>query len=738
MTATATPPDTAPPDPPEPPSPPLPVVLWRDPRIGPLLRVALVVVGLPLVINTWAGTNPPLGVYLNGAIVGSLYGLVAIGLILIYRANRIINFAQASMGAVPAVGAILLVVQRDMPYALSIPVMLGGAVALGALVEVLFIRRFANAPRLILTLATIGIAQLLVFFEDILPRWVGGRQLPNVRFETPFGEHARFIGGVRFSLDHLVTVVVVVVLTAALAAFFRYSRTGMAVRASAENAERASLLGIPVRRVATIVWIIAAVLSAVGVYQRAAVTGTLPAGLAGTSTLLFGLVPAVVARMEKIPLALGAGIVMGIIDQTVFYTTRNATIAGAFVLPLLLVALLLQRSRLSRAEDTGVATWRQVKEFRPIPKEMRSLREVVAGTWVVRAVVLALVIALPYLAGPGRQDLASLLIVYAIVGVSLVMLTGWGGQISLGHFAFAGVGAAVAGGLVANHDVHFVLALVAAGLAGSAISVVIGIPAVRLPGLFLAATTLAFAANTQYFFLDREYFGWLLPDVGAYVERPILFGRIDLRGDHAMYFACLVVLALTVAVAQSIRGQRSGRIMIAVRDNTRAAQSYGINPTRTRLVSFAFSGFFAAIAGGLLAHVQGVVDPAVFTPERSLQLFSMAVIGGLTSVGGAFAGALYIVGFQYFLPTYQLLASGIGMLLLLMFFPGGLSELGFTLRDAFLRRIASQRGLHVPSLLADSRQESDELREAEESAVEEAVAGVTSVTDEPAPAGAST
>jgi branched-chain amino acid transport system permease protein len=508
----------------------------------------------------------------------------------------------------------------------------------------------------------------------------------------------------------------------------------MAVRASAENAERASLMGIPVRRVATVVWAIAALLSAVGVFQRTAVTGTLPMGLAGTSTLLFGLVPAVIARMERIPVALAAGIVMGIIDQTVFYTTRNATIAGAFVLPLLLVALLVQRTTLSRAEDSGVATWRQVKEFRPVPTEMRGLREVVLGTWVLRIGVLALVVALPYLVGPGRQDLASLLIVYAIVGVSLVILTGWGGQISLGQFAFAGMGAAVAGGLAANHDVHFILSLVAAGIAGSVISVVIGIPAVRLPGLFLAATTLAFAANTQYFFLQDDYFGWLLPDPSNYVERPILFGRIDLRGDHAFYFTCLAVLGLTAAVAMSVRSQRSGRIMIAVRDNARAAQSYGINPTRTRLAAFAFSGFFAAVAGGLLAHVQGVVDPAVFTPDRSLQVFAMAVIGGLTSVGGAFAGAVYIIGFQYFLPTYQLLASGVGMLLLLMFFPGGLSELGFTLRDAFLRRVAINRGLHVPSLLADAREEQAELQAAEEDVVLEATAAVEAVADVEEPA----
>jgi hypothetical protein len=153
--------------------------------------------------------------------------------------------------------------------------------------------------------------------------------------------------------------------------------------------------------------------------------------------------------------------------------------------------------------------------------------------------------------------------------------------------------------------------------------------------------------------------------------------------------------------------------MIAVRDNPRAAQSYGINLTRTRLAAFAMSGFFAAIAGALFAHLQGVVDPNVFTPQRSLEVFAMAVIGGLTSVGGALAGAMYIVGFEYFLPQYSLLASGLGMLVLLLFFPGGLSELGFTMRDAYLRRLAAKKRIHVPSLVADSRHAFFDNREEE-------------------------
>jgi branched-chain amino acid transport system permease protein len=511
-------------------------------------------------------------------------------------------------------------------------------------------------------------------------------------------------------------------LAGGLGAFFRFTNIGMAVRASAENADRAALMGIPVRRVRTIVWMIAALMSGVGVFQRTILIGNLPAGLTGATTLLYGLAPAVIARMKSIPVAIIAGFGIGIIDVGTFYATRNSTLSTALVLPIVVIALLVQRSKLSRSEDSGVETWQQVKEVRPIPEELLHERSVVIARWVVRAVIAALVLALPYLTGKGRTDLASVLIVYAIAGVSLVVLTGWAGQISLGQFAFVGVGAAVAGGLVANHHMDLITALFIAGLVGATFAVLIGLPAVRLPGLFLAVTTLAFAANIQYFFLQSQYFPWLLPKSGEFVERPILWGRLDLRGDHAFYYTCLFFFVLAAASARSVRTHRSGRVLMAVRDNPRAAQSYGISATRSRLAAFAISGFFAAVAGGLFAHIQGVVDPNQFSPSQSLQIFAMTVIGGLTSVGGALVGALYVLGFQYFLPDYSLLASGMGMLLLLLFFPGGLSELGINLRDAYLRRVAIKKGIHVPSLLADSLEGQAEVREETDELFEEIAA----------------
>ena len=694
---------------------------WAHPTGGPVLRLVLaylvfIEIGVQLLfgridvgfLDVGRRSAPvPHGVFVNGAVVGCLYSLVAIGLILVYRANRVINFAQASLGAVPALLALVLMSRRGLPYVVAIPIVLVGGALLGGAVETGIVRRFKSAPRLILTVATIGIGQLLAFIEFWTPKWVSGEVLPPTNFPTPLRRFSFEVGIVRFTGDHLLTVIVVGVLVAGLGAFFRYTDIGIAVRASAENANRAALLGIPVARVSTVVWVIAATLSAVGVFLRGPLVGLPVGGLTGPAVLLFGLAAAVIARMEKLAVAFVAGMALGIVDQSAVFSTRRPTLAYAIMLAVIVGALLLQRGAAGRAHDTGVATWQMVKEFRPVPTELRGLREVALGKGILGVLVAAIVLGAPMLVGDERLGLATLVVIYAMVGVSLVVLTGWAGQISLGQFAFAGVGAAVAGGLAANHDWDFFMTLWVAGLAGAAIAVLIGLPALRIQGLLLAVTTLAFAFTVENFVLNPEFFGWLLPEDLAFVERPILYGRFSIESDMRFYYACLVFLGLSVLAARSLRRLRSGRVLIGVRDNTRALQAFGVNPARTRLAAFAISGFIAAIAGALLAYQQGTVDAATYSPTTSIQLFTMTVIGGLTSLPGALLGAAYVVGVPYLLQDHVenigLLSTGIGLLVLLLFVPGGLSEVAYRGRDRFLRALARRHGVHVPSLVADSR-----------------------------------
>jgi branched-chain amino acid transport system permease protein len=299
----------------------------------------------------------------------------------------------------------------------------------------------------------------------------------------------------------------------------------------------------------------------------------------------------------------------------------------------------------------------------------------------------------------------ALVVIIAIVGVSLVILTGWSGQISLGQFGFAGVGAGVAGGLTTHFQTDFFLCIIAAGLAGAIAAVLIGVPALRIQGLFLAVTTLAFAFTVQYFLLNKDYFGWALPRQGDVVGRPILYDKFDMSTDTRFYFLCLFFLGLSLLAARSLRKNRSGRIMIGVRDNGRGVQAYGVNLARTRLAAFAISGFIAAVAGALLAFHSQQVDATTFSPERSISVFTIAVIGGLTSLPGAVLGAVWVEGVPFLFDGSQfvrLLTSGVGLLVLLLVVPGGLSEIMYRCRDTFLRWVAKRNNIHVPSLVADS------------------------------------
>jgi branched-chain amino acid transport system permease protein len=150
-----------------------------------------------------------------------------------------------------------------------------------------------------------------------------------------------------------------------------------------------------------------------------------------------------------------------------------------------------------------------------------------------------------------------------------------------------------------------------------------------------------------------------------------------------------------------VRRSRTGRVLVAIRDNEVAARSYGVNVTRATLGAFAMSGFLAAVAGALFVHQQSGLAADPYLPQRSLDLFSMVVIGGLGSLPGAVLGATYVHGANFFLPLeWQFLASGIGLLLILLLFPAGLGGVLADLRDEALRRVARRRGLVVPSLLS--------------------------------------
>ena len=644
----------------------------------------------------------PAGIVLTGIVIGSLNGLVALGMVLVYRAQRIINFAQADVGGVGAVLAIELVQVYNWNYFAAIGAGLLVAAALGATSEFLVVRRFFRSPRLILTVATIGIQQLFGAIELYLPT---AFRAPNRlrQFETPFTSVSFNLSPTSFNGDEILVMIAVPAILLGLVAFFRFNRVGIAVRGAAENAERASLLGIPVKRLGTIVWIIAALLAAVAACLRAPVTGTGIAGLTGASLILRGLAPAIIGRMENFGVTLAAALGLGVIEQAMIWNFAHADLVDAALLVAVIVALLVQRTRRDRADALAASSWRSVGEVRPIPTEMRRLPEVRGALWGFGAVVVGVLVTAPLFLQPAQLSLATGVLIYGIIACSLVILTGWAGQLSLGNMAIAGLGAAVSAQMYLHFGWDMFRSIAVGTLTGALLALMVGIPALRIRGLFLGATTLALAVATGTVFLQPAFVPWLAP-TGS-IPRPVLIQRFDLAPERNFYYLCLVSVTLAVGLSYRLRASQLGRSWIAVRDNERAARGLSIDHTRAKILAFLTSGALAAFGGSLFAFDIQSVPAGFFGGDTSLNLFVMVVIGGLGSIAGALFGAAYIrIAQIYILGPAHLLVTGVGLLVVLLYLPGGLGSLLYGVRDAYLRWVARRRAMIVPSLNMDADQ----------------------------------
>jgi ABC-type branched-subunit amino acid transport system ATPase component/ABC-type branched-subunit amino acid transport system permease subunit len=395
----------------------------------------------------------------------------------------------------------------------------------------------------------------------------------------------------------------------------------------------------------------------------------------------------------------GLGITSGLFE---FNMPRYGSAIGDVVnlVAILLGLLFLQRKR-SRADDAE-ETFSSTGILKPIPDALRRLPEVVAGRVGVMVAVAVVILVVPLVAGPGMTLEYTAALIYGIIAISLVVLTGWSGNVSLGQFAFAGVGGVLAGELIERANADLFLSLAAAGAAGAVLAVIVGIPALRIRGAYLAAVTLALGVAMDTFFLNPTYFPNIIPQ--AFL-RPVLWQRFDLASNKSFYFLCLGFLVLTILFIQGLRRARPGRVLLATRDNEKAVAAMSVPPVRTKLAGFVLAGAIAGIAGGLYAVLLGAVAFNTFDPSYGLVVFSMAVIGGLGSISGVLMGVALIEVLSYSFPKYQLVFTGAGLLLVLLFLPGGLAEGVQSIRDRLLKIVAVRRGILVPSLVADKRVE---------------------------------
>jgi len=700
----------------------------------------------------------PTGVMLQGVVLGLINAMVVLGLILVYRANRVINFAQASIGTFPAAiaGAVVLfgapsaaanvalalfsasvfvlrsltVGRRNVPLALAIGAgvftfsfgglyvaqhfgWLGGisvgltvAVFSGLGTHTIVISRLRNSPRLVLTVATIGLAQFFAILALLVPRmWnhvalvdpVGDR----TGFDVPFG-WTLTISSTVFGTAEVAAGGIAIFSIVVIALGLRYTNLGIAARAAADSGTRASMLGVPVPRVEAGVWIATSVLAFLATWAHAGILGLELTPGVGLRVMVAALGAMAVGGFRSIPAQLLAAVSIGVLIQATgpagghSLTLTDAVLAGVVV-----VGLLVRKASNLRSDRDTSSSWQTAAEPRGLPFELSRVTWLRALRLFGLLAVVAAAAALPLVVGQSEVLRASTLIGLIVITMSVVVLTGWTGEITLGQMSFAATGAAVAAAATLNWHVDITLALLMGGLAGGAVAVVVGIPSIRRSGMFLAVTTLAFALAATNYLLNPTVVSWIPTQDVA--RRPLL-GIWSLESRSSMYWLALTVAVLCFAGVIGVRRTRVGRVLRAVRDNPSGAQAYGVSVPGARLLAFAMSGFLAGVGGVLLFSIQERFEVAQYGANESVNVFISAVVGGAGSLLGAVLGAVVIDGSRGFLSgPVSLLPSAAGVLGVLLIIPGGLADLVYRLRDRWLRGYADNKGIHVPSLVADRR-----------------------------------
>lgn len=614
----------------------------------------------------------PFHVVVQGVITGLTYGLLALGLVLIYKTSRVLNFAHGELGALSAVLLERLINDFNFPYWPTLALTLVAAALIGAGTELL-LRRLFTRPRFLVMVATIGLAQLLFVLSllSFLQPDEGARPFP-----VPFTLKAN-IDVLVLQPAHFVILFFAPVAALAVALFFSLTPYGLAVRAAAENADSARLGGIWVRRASTLAWAIAGVLSAITAILVGPFQANVFSQALGPTLLVRALVAALLGGMVNLRVAFLAGIGIGVIEQIVFWNWPTPSTVEALMFGLLIGALLLRVRSLrvtSRSEEQS--SWQFGAATR---KGLASADRVLVGR-VGMALALTVAVALPAVLSNSRAFLLTQICVFAIVGVSLTILSGWAGQLSLGQFGFVAVGAIVTARF--GDDLPLPVLLVVAGIIAAAVAILVGLPALRIRGLYLAVTTLGFAVLVTGWLLPHEQLG--LPDPASQrVGRPSLLG-IDLTSEKRYYYFALGLMLLVVAAAYNLRRSGIGRSMIAVRDNEVAAGAMGIRVMRTKLTAFAVSGFLAGVGGVAFAYGLFRFDIDSFNAQRSIFVVSIAVIGGMGSITGAVLGSLYLIGAPAALGyslTVDFLVAGIGLTIFILYLPGGLVSLLSTIGD---------------------------------------------------------
>jgi branched-chain amino acid transport system permease protein len=633
---------------------------------------------------------------------GAVYGAIAMGLVLVRRATGVVNIAQGAMAMFPAMTFIelrdrgrlvlpLLVVPSEFRvgrhgtlFAAVVAIAVG--VAIGAVLHFAVFHPIRNRPAVTKVVASIGVMIVLQGI-GIIRFGLGLKQtapILNADLVTVFGR--------RVFQDRLWLALLVILGSLVLWGFFRFTWFGRATVAAEESEKGAMLIGLAPPRLALGNWMIAAAVTAVFGILVTPIAGVSPFTYAGF--IVPSLAAALAGRLRSFPISAITGLSLGafqtlslrlVIDRRV-----PSFLRGGFdtVVPFLvvLVALFIVGKRLP--ERGAVLDVRH--PYAPLPKLGVRAALIVAG-----ALGLALF---------GASSLRLALVqsmVTAMLVLSVVVMTGLIGQVSLAQMALAGIGAFGCSLLVSELGVPFPLGPILAIIGTTLVGTLVALPAIRVRGVQLTVVTLAFGyALEQLLFRNA----WLIGSDGmSQVPPPKVFGHdVGISSTafprRTFVVGLLVVTTIVFVMMANVRRGVTGRRLLAVRANERAAAAAGIEVSQAKLVANTLGSFVAAVAGTALAYVYVSFSSQGFEAAVGLQILALAYLGGVGSIGGAvIAGALAPAGLVYhFLDTgknsanVQYVLNGAGLILVAVLFPGGLMEVGSRIRSWWTRHVSGR------------------------------------------------
>ncbi len=581
---------------------------------------------------------------LLGSAAGAIIAAFGLGLLVTHQGSGVVNFAFGAMSAWTAYvyadlrrGAYPFPVpglparyqfgdELGVAWAMLLALATGAALAL--VVYGLVFRPLRRAPDLARVVASIGV--VIVITSLIERRFTdnAGLRVDPILPREP----VTIIADVTVPRDGLWLAAIVIALALAVWAAARFTRLGVATRAAASNELGAMLLGYSPNLLAATSFVLASLVGG-SVVILASPMIQLSSGVFTFGFLIPALGAALVGRFRNIGVTVAVGLAIGMLQSLItklqsefdWFPKYGAREGLPFVV--IIVAMVLLGERLP---DRGsVESWK----LPAVPPSKVSL--------VSAGVPVALAIAGIVLLGPLWRAAIMTSVIAMIVALSLVVLTGFGGQASLAQMAFAGVAAFTLSKLAIRWDIPFPIAPLLAALVATLFGVLVGLPALRVRGTNLAIVTLAGGVAIAEFVFKNPRFVGDASTGGAKVPNPAI-GGWDLglttasEASRPIYGVLLVCVALALAVGvANLRQSASGRRILAVRSNERAASAIGIEVARVKLQAYAVSSFIAGIAGCLIAYRFGSVSDASFGVIASLTAMSVAYLGGITSISGA-------------------------------------------------------------------------------------------------------